>query len=193
MLTRRSLLHALPALGIATAVPSVPLALSATKGEDYYLPDVPIMTHEGRQVRFYTDLVRGKIVLINFMYSSCAGICPGMTSNLKDVYRALNGRVGRDIFMYSITLQPSKDTVERLRSYVRARGIGNGWFFLTGNAADLEQIRKRLGFYDPDPEVDSDGAQHTGMLRIGNDALQRWMMCPALAEPSAILRSVSWM
>ena len=116
-----------------------------------------------------------------------------MTSNLKEVYRALNGRVGRDVFMYSITLQPEKDTPERLQSFATARGIGEGWLFLTGEAANLEQIRKRLGFYDPNPDIDSDGAQHTGMLRIGNDALQRWMMCPALAEPSAIVRAISWM
>jgi protein SCO1/2 len=95
--------------------------------------------------------------------------------------------------MYSITLQPEKDTAERLRSYVKARGIGDGWYFLTGEAFDLDQIRKRLGFYDPNPEVDEDRTQHTGMLRVGNDARQRWTMCPALAEPSAIVRSVSWM
>jgi protein SCO1/2 len=127
------------------------------------------------------------------MYSTCKGICPGMTTNLKDVYRALGDRVGRDVFMYSITLQPEKDTAERLRSYVKARGIGDGWYFLTGEAFDLDQIRKRLGFYDPNPEVDEDRTQHTGMLRVGNDARQRWTMCPALAEPSAIVRSVSWM
>ncbi len=193
MITRRSLLHALPALGIATAVPATPVGFAGVRIDDSSLPDVPVITHEGKSVRFYTDLVRGKIVLINFMYSSCQGICPGMTSNLKEVHRTLNGRVGRDIFMYSITLQPEKDTAERLGAYVKARGIGDGWFFLTGEAANLQQIRKRLGFYDPNPEVDSDGAQHTGMLRIGNDKLQRWLMCPALAEPSAIVRSVSWM
>ena len=193
MLTRRFLLHALPLFGVATIIPGAPLALAASTSADYGIPDLPVVTHEGKRVRFYSDLVQGRIVLINFMYSTCNGICPGMTSNLKDVYRALNGRVGRDVFMYSITLQPDKDTAEKLGAYVTTRGIGTGWSFLTGEAADLEQIRRRLGFYDPNPEVDSDGAQHTGMLRIGNDARQRWLMCPALAEPSAIIRSVSWM
>ncbi len=194
MISRRSLLHSIPALGVATLVPAIPSTSGATKDlRPYGLPDLPVVTHEGKRVRFYSDLIHGKIVLINFMYSTCKGICPGMTTNLKDVYRALGDRVGRDVFMYSITLQPEKDTAERLRSYVKARGIGDGWYFLTGEAVDLDQIRKRLGFYDPNPEVDEDRTQHTGMLRVGNDARQRWTMCPALAEPSAIVRSVSWM
>jgi protein SCO1/2 len=194
MISRRSLLHSIPALGVATLVPAIPATFGTTKDlRPYGLPDLPVVTHDGKRVRFYSDLIHGKIVLINFMYSTCKGICPGMTTNLKDVYRALGDRVGRDVFMYSITLQPEKDTAERLRSYVKARGIGDGWYFLTGEAFDLDQIRKRLGFYDPNPEVDEDRTQHTGMLRVGNDARQRWTMCPALAEPSAIVRSVSWM
>ena len=193
MLTRRTLLRALPIFGVASIIPDTTIALARSRADDYSIPDLPVITHAGERVLFYSDLVRGRIVLINFMYSTCKGICPGLTSNLKDVYRSLNGRVGRDIFMYSITLQPEKDRAENLGAYVKARGIGDGWSFLTGEAADLEQIRKRLGFYDPNPDVDSDGAQHTGMLRIGNDARQRWLMCPALADPSAIIRSISWM
>jgi len=194
MISRRSLLHSIPALSVAALLPPIPPIFADNKNlRSYGLPDLPVVTHQGKRVRFYTDLIQGKIVLINFMYSTCKGICPGMTTNLKAVYRALDGRVGRDIFMYSITLQPEKDTSERLHSYVNARGIGDGWYFLTGEARDLDHIRRRLGFYDPNPEVDEDRAQHTGMLRIGNDARQRWTMCPALAEPPAIIRSVSWM
>ncbi len=194
MISRRSLLHCIPACTVAALGSAIPTTFAANKDlRSNALPDLPVVTHEGKRVRFYSDLIEGKIVLINFMYSTCKGICPGMTTNLKDVYRALGDRVGRDVFMYSITLQPEKDTAERLRSYVKARGIGDGWYFLTGEAFDLDQIRKRLGFYDPNPEVDEDRTQHTGMLRVGNDARQRWTMCPALAEPSAIVRSVSWM
>jgi protein SCO1 len=194
MLSRRSLLHSIPAFGLAALAPRIPPIFAENRSlPSYGLPDLAVVTHQGKRVRFYTDLIQGKIVLINFMYSTCKGICPGMTTNLKAVYRALGGRVGRDVFMYSITLQPDKDTSERLQSYVKARGIGDGWYFLTGEVQDLDHIRKRLGFYDPNPEVDEDRAQHTGMLRIGNDTRQRWTMCPALAEPSAIVRSVSWM
>ena len=176
MISRRSLLHCIPACTVAALGSAIPTTFAANKDlRSNALPDLPVVTHEGKRVRFYSDLIEGKIVLINF------------------VYRALGDRVGRDVFMYSITLQPEKDTAERLRSYVKARGIGDGWYFLTGEAFDLDQIRKRLGFYDPNPEVDEDRTQHTGMLRVGNDARQRWTMCPALAEPSAIVRSVSWM
>src|SRR5215831_3096467 len=77
-----------------------------------YFPNVALTTHEGKKVRFYDDLIKDKIVTINFMYADCEGVCPGITANLVNVQRALGERVGRDIFMYSITLKPEHDSPE---------------------------------------------------------------------------------
>src|SRR5207253_5530540 len=107
------------------------------------LPNVPLQTHEGRTVRFYDDLVRGRIVMLNFMYARCQNICPGMTSNLALVQRALGKRVGRDIFMYSITLKPEEDTAAVLKSYAATHGVKPGWLFLTGGCDDVETLRRR--------------------------------------------------
>src|SRR5439155_106099 len=82
---------------------------------------------EGKTVRFYDDLIRGRIVTVNFMYARCQNICPGMTSNLSMVQRALGDRVGRDIFMSSITLKPEEDTPAVLRSYASTHGVKPGW------------------------------------------------------------------
>src|SRR5882724_7870803 len=75
-----------------------------------YFPNVELTTHEGKKVRFYDDLIKDKIVVINFMYAQCEGICPGITANLVKVQKILEDRVGRDIFMYSITLKPEEDS-----------------------------------------------------------------------------------
>src|SRR5690242_12017621 len=75
-----------------------------------YFPNVVLETHEGREVRFYDDLLKGKIVLVNFMYSVCRGVCPSVTTNLLKVQKLLGDRVGKDVFIYSITLKPDEDT-----------------------------------------------------------------------------------
>ena len=92
-----------------------------------YFPNLVLMTHEGRQVRFYDDLIKDKIVTINFMYTQCEdGRCPVTTANLVRVQKLLGSRVGRDIFMYSFTLAPEHDTPTVLKRYAKAYGVGPG-------------------------------------------------------------------
>src|SRR6266849_2331475 len=106
-----------------------------------YFPNVALRTHEDKTVRFYDDLIAGKFVVINFMYTGCGDICPAMTANLVEVQRLLGERVGHDIFMYSITLQPELDTPEILRAYAETFGVQPGWLFLTGARDDVELLR----------------------------------------------------
>jgi protein SCO1/2 len=157
-----------------------------------HLPNVWLRTHENRAVRFYDDLVKNKVVVINFMYAECEGICPGITMNLARVHALLGRRAGRDVFMYSITLEPAHDTPAVLAAYAREHGSGKGWTFLTGEPADVERLRQALGFVDPDPEVDKDKANHIGNIRYGNERLMLWAACPGMADPKWIVESISW-
>ncbi len=153
-------------------------------------PNFMLETHDGRKVRFYDDLLKNKIVVINMLYTYCSGICPANTSNLLEVQSALGKRLGRDIFMYSLTLQPEFDRPEALSAYVKQRGIKPGWTLLTGKPDEMEQIRRRLGFVDSDPVADADLSNHTGVVRVGNVALDRWFMMPALSRPQQIARAI---
>jgi protein SCO1 len=155
-----------------------------------HFPDVTLVTHEGRKVRFYEDLVRGKIVTFNFFYATCDGVCPGITANLLRVQKLLGSRVGSDIFLYSITLKPKVDTAEVLAQYARDHHAGPGWLFLTGHPGDVERVRKGLGFADIDPALDTDKTQHIGMLRYGNEPLTIWAACPGLSSPEALAHSI---
>jgi protein SCO1/2 len=159
---------------------------------DRYFPNVILRTHQNKKVRFYDDLIKDKIVTINFMYAHCEGFCPAITSNLVKVQKLLGPRVGRDIFMYSITLKPEEDTPSALRKYAQMHGAEPGWVFLTGQPGDIELLRRKLGFTDPDPIVDADKSNHIGNVRYGNEALQLWAACPGLAKPEWIVESISW-
>lgn len=156
-------------------------------------PNVTLRTHENKTVRFYDDLVKGRHVVLNFMYASCPDSCPLQTANLALVQKALGPRVGRDIFMYSITLDPTHDTPEVLKAYAERFGVGPGWSFLTGRPEDTELLRRKLGFVDSDPIVDQDKTNHIGVVLYGNDRLDRWAACPALSRAGDIAEYVLWM
>jgi protein SCO1/2 len=158
----------------------------------HHLPNVALTTHTGRRVRFYDDLVKDKKVIINFMYVKCDGICVPVTSNLVRVQKLLGDRVGRDIFMYSITLKPAEDSVDDLRRYANQHGVGVGWLFLTGSPPDIDHLRRALGFAYADPVEDADTSNHVGMLRYGVEHLTRWAACPGMANPQHIFQSILW-
>jgi len=157
--------------------------------------NVALTTHEGREVRFYDDLIKGKTVLLNVMYTVCTAeaICPLGTANLVQVQKILGPRVGRDVFMYSLTLDPKNDTPQVLGSYAKAFGVKPGWTFLTGEKEEIERLRRNLGYVDLDPEVDKDPSQHSGMVRYGIEPLERWAGCPILSRPEWIATSLAWL
>ena len=157
-----------------------------------YFPNIDLVTSAGEKVRFYDDLLKDKIVVINFMYVKCEGVCPGITANLAKLQKLLGSRLGRDIFMYSLTLKPEQDSPEVLRKYAEAYHAKKGWTFLTGTPEDMELLRRKLGFTDPDPRRDADKSNHIGNVRYGNEPLQLWGSCPGLSKASWIAESISW-
>lgn len=166
---------------------------SRARTQARYFPNVELVTHEGKKVRFYDDLIRDKIVVINFMYAECEGICPGITANLLKVQKLLGNRIGRDIFMYSITLKPEEDTLADLKHYAQMHKVMPGWLFLTGKPEDIETLRRSLGFSTANPKLDKDRSNHIGMVRYGNEQRQWWAMCPGQAKPTWIVESILWM
>ena len=157
-----------------------------------YFPNLVLTSHEGKKVKFYDDLVKDKIVVFNMFYAKCEGICSPVTRNLARVQNLLGDRVGKDIFFYSFSLKPKEDTVPALKHYAEMHKVKPGWLFLTGSADDMELLRRKLGFVDPDPEVDKDTSNHIGVLKYGNEPLQRWGGCPGMQAPDAIAEAISW-
>jgi len=137
-----------------------------------YFPNVLLTTHEGKKVKFYDDLVKDRIVIFNMMYAKCEGICTPITRNLVRLQKVLGDRVGKDIFMYSFTLRPKDDNPSALKHYAHMHKVKPGWLFLTGSVEDMETVRRKLGFVDPDPEVDKDLSNHIGVIKYGNEPLE---------------------
>jgi len=160
--------------------------------QEQHFPDIPLITHEGKQVRFYNDLIKDKIVSLNFFFSRCDEICPLVMANLTKVQKLLGSQVGRDIFMYSFTLKPEEDTLDVLRHHRKLYRAGPGWTFLTAKPDDMEKVRKAIGFTYPEPAIDKDKTQHIGNIRYGNEPLMLWSACPGMAHAKWIAETLEW-
>ena len=200
--TRRKMLGL---LGLAPVVPFAaqllaPNSAAAAAGglsprdkiRQRYLPNVELQTQDGKTVHFYDDLVKDKIVTLNFFYAKCEGICPTVTANLARVQKILGEHVGQDVFMNSISLKPEHDTPAVLKEYAQMFKAKPGWTFLTGKPDDIELLRRSLGFTNLDPKLDKDKSQHIGNVRYGNEPLMLWAACPGMGSPEFLAKSISW-
>jgi protein SCO1/2 len=179
-----------PASGLSRFSP--PLSGREMMRERFF-PNVELVTSKGEKVRFYDDLLRDKIVIVNMMYAHCDGICPTTTTNLKTVRKILHDEIDHDIYVYSITVKPEEDSAADLAEYARMHDIDDPkWLFLTGKPDDLDLLRHKIGFSDPNPEVDRDKARHSGMLRYGNEPLSVWGSCQGSAEPAWIAQEIGF-
>ena len=141
-------------------------------------PNVELTTQDGKKVRFYDDLIKGKVVALELMYTTCKYNCPLETARLVQVQKLLGDRMGKDVFFYSLTIEPEVDTPKVLKAYAEKYHIGPGWTFLTGKEADIKLISRKLGLdFLPNPN-DPDG--HTPSLLIGNEKTGIWMRNSAL-------------
>lgn len=146
-----------------------------------YFPNVPLITQDGKVVHFYDDLLKGKTVAIDLIYTHCVDSCPLETARLVQTQKILGDRVGKDIFFYSITIDPKRDTPEVLKAYAEKYHVGPGWLFLTGKQADIDLISKKLGLYSDPDSGNRDG--HTTQLLVGNVPAGQWMQNSATENP----------
>jgi cytochrome oxidase Cu insertion factor (SCO1/SenC/PrrC family) len=97
-----------------------------------YFSDVELINQDGEKVRFYSDVLKNKVVVINTFFTTCTSICPPMNRNFEKIQEALGDRLGKDVFLVSITVDPGTDTPTRLKEYARRFHARPGWLFLTG-------------------------------------------------------------
>jgi protein SCO1/2 len=155
-------------------------------GADYF-PNIELVNQDGKKVRFYDDLIKDKVVAINFIYTHCGDTCPAETASLRQVYKLLADRMGKDIFFYSISVDPKHDTPEVLKEYAERFKIksDSGWSFLTGSEADTTQLRKKLGLFRNGVDANKLGEHNTSFM-IGNESTGQWIKRNPFDEPRVL-------
>jgi cytochrome oxidase Cu insertion factor (SCO1/SenC/PrrC family) len=151
-----------------------------------HFPNVPLVTQDKRTVRFYDDLIKNKVLIIQFMFTNCEQYCLMVTPNLVRVQTELQKRAAGSVTMISITVDPIHDTPGVLKEYASKFHVRPGWQFLTGQKSDIDQIRRGLGVYDPDDKK----IEHMNVLTIGKESSGQWLAIGGLAKPEVIVQTV---
>jgi protein SCO1 len=155
-----------------------------------HLPNLPLVTHDGRAVRFYDDLVKDRRVVLTFVSSRAPRESAKVTRNLAALQRLFGTRIGRDMFLYSIARTPEHDSPVALQRWAAWSGAGPGWTFLTGRPADVETLRRSLGFASDDPAEDADPAYAVGVVRYGSEPEMRWAHCQSQGAARVLAHSM---
>lgn len=181
---RPSLLTAVVALAaVITSTPSPPEAQGVHRGADYFT-NLPVVTQDGKTLKFYDDVLKGKIVLISFFYTNCPDICPLTTARIGQVEDKLGDLMGRDIFFVSMSVDPERDTPERLKAFAMAFDAGPGWLFLTGKPEDIRLINSRLG------DKSRSLSEHRNEIVLGNDATGEWTRNTAFGDLDRLIMDI---
>jgi protein SCO1/2 len=171
--------------------PSTPASLAKTddgpsaaarSAAEKYFSDVELIDQDGQKVRFYSDVLKNKIVAVNTFFTTCTNICPPMNRNFEKMQDALGDRLGKDVFLISITVDPETDTPTRLKEYGRRFHARPGWLFLTGKKENVDWALYKLGQY---VETKDD---HTSIFIIGNEPKGLWKKAFGLAKTDELIK-----
>ena len=170
-------------LGVQNGQQSSPSTTGQSAAEKYFT-DVELTNQDGQKMRLYSDLLKGKVVVINSFFSTCQGSCLPLTRNMKKLQDALGDRVGKDVYLLSISVDPMMDTPQRLKEFAQKNGSKPGWFFLAGDKANVESALKKLGQYVDDKQ------NHLNIFIIGNERTGLWKKAFGLANPEELIKVV---
>ncbi|HEU4876058.1 MAG TPA: SCO family protein [Pyrinomonadaceae bacterium] len=149
-----------------------------------YFSDVELINQDGEKVRFYSDVLKNKVVVINTFFTTCTSICPPMNRNFEKIQEALGDRLGKEAFLVSITVDPVTDTPTRLKEYSRRFHARPGWMFLTGKKENIDWALYKLGQYAETKD------EHTSIFIIGNEPKGLWKKAMGLAKAEELIKIV---
>lgn len=148
------------------------------------IPDLLVLDQHGKRFRFYSDLIKGRVVVLSFFFTRCIDVCPMMGVALSRLYKRLADRVGKDVFFVSVSKDPDTDTPPRLKEWGDAYGVKSGWTLVTGRKADMEKIVSNLA------RQSLGTSEHGLVLLIGNDENGSWTAESGYARPEALIQQI---
>jgi len=169
-----------------TSAPSPTPTPSPTPQDQYafsssQIPDVRVYDQNGQSLNFYSDLIKGRNVAINFIFTTCTNVCPVLTATFRRVQVELE-KSQSDVKLISVSVDPTVDTPERLRDFAGKFKAGPGWTFVTGTKSDIDTLLRQLG------AGVGNKTDHTSMILIGNDPANVWTRTYGLSSPTVLIK-----
>jgi protein SCO1/2 len=149
-----------------------------------YFTDVVLINQNGEKMRFYSDLLQGKVVIINSFFATCAGSCLPLNRNLEKLQADLGTHMGKDVHIISISVDPAVDTPASLKAYAKKLNAGPGWYFLTGDKESVEFALKKIGHFVDNKQ------DHLNIFIIGNERTGLWKKAFGLAQSDELMKVV---
>jgi len=150
-----------------------------------WFTDVELLDQDGKKVRFYSDVLKGRTVVVNAFFTTCTSVCPPMNRNMEKIQEAFGDRVGRDVFLVSISVDPQTDTPPRLKEYAQKFHARPGWTFLTGKKENVDWALYKLGQYVENKD------DHKTVFIIGNERTGLWKKAFGMAKVDDLIGVVN--
>lgn len=142
--------------------------------------DTTLLDQDGRAVHLKRDVIGRKIVVVDFVYTSCTTVCPLASAMFADLQAQLGDRLGSEVELVTITVDPVRDTPARLKSYAAKFQAKPGWTWLTGSPVAVNELLKGMGAYA------TDFTQHPLMTLVGDGRSGQWTRFSGLPEPKRL-------
>jgi protein SCO1/2 len=161
-----------------------PPAANGESPAQHYFGEIPLVNQDGKTMRLYSDVLKGRVVVIDAMFTQCAGACPMMSQSFVKIQDWLGGRLGKDVYLVSVSVDPANDTPARLKEYAARFKARPGWYFLTGSKENVHAALAKLG------QAVEAREDHSNLFLIGNDRTGLWKKAFGLAKPEELIAIV---
>ncbi len=162
----------------------MPAKSTSSESAQVKFADVALVDQNGKPVRLEKDLVSNKIVVMSFIYTSCTTVCPVVSSIMGKVQKQLGARVGGEVQLVSISVDPQRDDAKRLNDYARNFQKGPGWSWLTGSSQSITETLKGLGSFSGDIK------NHQPLILVGDGNNRHWTRYYGFTDPAVLTREV---
>jgi cytochrome oxidase Cu insertion factor (SCO1/SenC/PrrC family) len=175
--------------GLCLGLLFLPLAGYAQQSEEErarnYFTDTEVIDQNGKKLRFYSDVLRNRVVLISFIFTNCEYSCPMLAQKLKQARGLMVPAIKDDVWFVTLSVDPERDTPESMKQFAEKQGVDESrWIFLTGEKQNVELLVKKLGQYTPDVEA------HTTLMLAGNDRTRHWIRVLPMVPPDGIAQQM---
>jgi cytochrome oxidase Cu insertion factor (SCO1/SenC/PrrC family) len=159
---------------------------ASSAGSDFHpkIPDIAVVDQDGRKRLFFTDLVKDKVVAINFIFTRCTTICLPLGATFSKLQRSFGSAMGKDVFLISVSIDPLTDTPERLHEWGKKFGAGPGWTLVTGPPGEIKRLQQSFGLDTAAPE------DHSPVVVIGSEKNSRWRKVYGLGSSGLLVKTI---
>ena len=149
------------------------------------LLDLTLIDQYGTEMKFVSDVIGDRIVVMDFVYTTCTTVCPVISAVFGQMQKKLGDQLGDEVVLLSVSVDPVRDTPKRLKAYAASHNAKPGWIWLTGHKRTMDKVLDGLGAYSPN------FADHPAMVLVGDGRTGEWSRFFGFPNPDRLMKQVN--